>query len=85
MDKIKNTAVAVLTLLSCGWLITAHAETDEMPSGLWQITTKVEMPGMPSRDGGEDVRPCYDPLREAGRKAQVDGAKKSGRTWPAKM
>ena len=65
MDKIKNTAVAMLTLLSCGWLITAHAETDEMPSGLWQITTKMEMPGMPpemaAKMSGRVMTHCVKP------------------------
>lgn len=48
MNMIKKIAAATVTTLLAGLSFGAYAGMDEIPVGLWQMKTKMEMPGMPA-------------------------------------
>ena len=66
---VRNLLVAVALLLA--WTVGASAEWKE---GLWEITSKVEMPGMPKDMPASTMRQCMTKKDTAPAPASKDGS-----------
>ncbi len=51
-------AFAVITLAAAALSGPAHAQSPNMKEGLWEITTKMDMPGMPGSGQANSMRRC---------------------------
>jgi hypothetical protein len=58
---MKQTAQALLVLAVLAAAPRVAAQQVNMQDGLWEVSVKMEMPGMPAGMGAQTLRKCYTP------------------------